>query len=293
MNISGLQENIVLAPYTTFKIGGPARYFLVATTKDQVIQAVQQAQLTKTPWYILGQGSNLLVADKGYDGLVIKSELREIEFNLAKQQVLAGSGVLINKLIRQAATQELSGLEYAIGVPATVGGAVWANLGAHGSEFKDLLIQTTVLDESGKEKALSVAECEYGYRDSVFKHKKYVILDALLQFKAGNKKEINALIKQYTDKRKKTQDVGAKCAGSIFRNPTDQTNESAGKLIDDLGLKRFAIGGAQVSDVHANVIVNTGNATAEDVIILISLLKQKVRDNKGVQLMEEIEYVGL
>jgi UDP-N-acetylmuramate dehydrogenase len=292
MNIPGLQENVSLARYTTFKIGGPARYFLIATTTEQMVSAVQEANAAGVKWMVLGGGSDILVADKGYDGLVIKTELRDIDIDADSGQVRAGSGMLINAFIQQSAKRGLAGMEFAIGVPATIGGAVWANLGARGSETAEYMIETTVLDASGKKQVLTNEECAFAYRDSIFKTEDYVILDALFQLKKGDPSDIRARILELSKKRKAQQDIGMQCAGCIFQNPTDQTDIAAAQLIDELGLKGKQIGGAKVSDVHANFIINTGDATADDVVQLISYIKQQVRDKKGVQLMEEVEYIG-
>ncbi|MFC1598172.1 UDP-N-acetylmuramate dehydrogenase, partial [Patescibacteria group bacterium] len=192
----------------------------------------------------------------------------------------------------QCLKNELTGLEFAAGVPATVGGAVWSNLGARGSQMKDVVAEVSVLDEDGKAQTLTNADCQFDYRESIFKHKKYIILDALFQLQKGDKDEIKQKVQELSELRQQTQDLAAKSAGCVFRNPTDQTEEPAAKLIDDLDLKGKQIGGAQISEKHANFIVNTGNATADDVVQLISFIKQQVRDKKGVQLMEEIEYIG-
>ncbi len=292
MNIPNLQENVLLAPYTTFKIGGPAKYFLVAKTADEMVNAVKEAKLAGVDWIVLGGGSDLLVSDAGFNGLVIKSELRDVEMNEETGVVVAGSGALLSALIPKTMNAGLAGLEYAIGVPATVGGAVWANLGARGSDIAEWLTSVTVLTSDGEKKILSNADCAFTYRDSIFKHQKFVIVEATFQLEKTDKKTTFAKMKELADLRKDTQDVGAQCAGCVFQNPTDQTDVAAAKLIDELGLKGKTIGGAKVSDIHANFIINTGDATADDVVELISYIKQQVRDNNGIQLHEEIEYIG-
>lgn len=292
MNIPNLQTNVPLAPFTTFKIGGPAKFFVVAKTAQDVVQAVQEADKAGEKVFVLGGGSDILVSDEGFDGLVIKLELREVEVDEQKAQARFGAGLLMAGAIAQSTKHGLGGLEYAIGVPATVGGAVWANLGARGSEIADFLVEVTVLDENNVLRVLTKDECEFAYRESVFKHKPYVILDALFQLEPTEKEELRERVKELSEKRNKEQEIGAECAGCVFRNPTDQTDKAAAQLIDNLGLKGKQIGGARVSDVHANFIINTGGATAKDVVMLISYIKQQVRDEEGVQLMEEIEYVG-
>lgn len=291
-DIPGVQEQHILAPYTTFKIGGPADYFVVARTADELAAAVQTAIATETPFFILGGGSDVLIADAGYRGLVIKSEVRMVDIDEDAAQITAGSGVLMSALIRKTLAAELTGLEYAIGVPATLGGAIWANLGARGHELSEFVIDVDVIDAAGKRRTLTNEECAFSYRESIFKQESFTILSARLQLATGERSEIAAQMKELADKRKSTQDVGAWCAGCIFRNPTDQTDISAGQLIDELGLKGFAIGGAAVSETHGNFILNTGEATADEVVQLISYIKQQVRDKRGIQLMEEVEYIG-
>lgn len=292
MNLANLQTNIILAPYTSFKIGGPARFFVVVKTMEELVLALAAARNVHLPWVVLGGGSDVLIADSGFPGLVIKSELRGITIDDAKMQVSALSGTRLSAVMTQALQHELSGFAFAVGVPASVGGAIWANLGARGSAIEDILIETTVMDPDGATRVFSNADCRFGYRDSIFKHERFVIVDALFQLRKEKKEIIQQQLALLQQSRQDTQDITAKSAGCVFRNPVDQTNISAAALIDACELKGMQIGGAQVSDIHANFIINTGSATAEDVVMLISLIKQKVRDQKGVQLMEEIEYVG-
>jgi UDP-N-acetylmuramate dehydrogenase len=290
--LSGIQEHVPLAPYTTFKIGGPARYFVVSRTVAEVQAALTAATADGLPWFILGGGSDVLVADTGFRGLAIKLELRDVSIDEAAAQVRAGAGLRLSQLITQTLNRELVGLEFAIGVPASVGGAVWANLGARGSEIKDLFVEATVLTAAGEQRTLSNADCQFGYRDSIFKHQRFVVLDALFQLRRGERASIQQSVAELSRLRKTTQDLSAQTAGCVFRNPKDQTDVPAAKLIDDLDLKGKQIGGAKVSEKHANFIVNAGGATASDVVQLISYVKQQVRDKAGVQLMEEIDYIG-
>lgn len=288
-----VKENVLLAPYTTFRIGGPARYFVVVKTSEELLEALRFAFEKQVQWKMLGGGSDVLVADSGYPGLIIKNEMTGVNIFAETGVVTAGAGVRLAQLIMACARQGLSGLEYAIGVPATVGGAVWANLGARGKELKDLLISVDVVNPHTLERTtLSAAQCAFAYRDSTFKHNPLLILGATFQCAKEPKEIVLKRVQELTQLRKDTQDIGSHNAGCIFKNPKDQTDIPAARCIDEMGLKGFSIGGAQVSSIHANFIINTGNATAEDVIILISLIKQKVRDNLGIQLMEEIEYIG-
>ncbi|MFH1426803.1 MAG: UDP-N-acetylmuramate dehydrogenase [Candidatus Kerfeldbacteria bacterium] len=292
LSLPNMQEQIELAPYTTFKIGGPAQYFAVVNTRAELKEALAQARANDIDWFLLGGGSDVLISDDGFKGLAIKLELNAIEFDENLMQVRAEAGVKMGKLITECMQRELTGLEFAIGVPATVGGAVWANLGARGHEIKDVLIEAAAITQNGEERVLSVNDCQFSYRNSIFKKEPHVIVDALFQLQKGNQDEIRVATKELASMRTETQDIGALSAGCAFANPVGQTDKSAGQLIDELDLKGKQMGGAKVSEKHANFIVNTGNATAKDVVMLISYVKQQVRDKKGVQLQEEIEYIG-
>ncbi len=292
LSLPNLQSNVSLAEYTTFKIGGPARWFVVVQTAEELLDAIHAARQAELPWFVLGGGSDILVADQGFPGLVIKSQLRQVSFNEELRQVTAGSGVLLASVIRQTLQVGWSGLEFAIGVPASVGGAIWANLGARGSQIQDVLETVQCLDADGHLVSFSAADCDFSYRDSIFKHQPFAIIEATFQLQPATKAAVLETINDLAGQRKQTQDVAAACAGCVFRNPTDQSELSAAALIDQAGLKGFSIGGAQVSTKHANFIINTGTATADDVVMLISYIKQQIRDRYGVQLREEIEYIG-
>lgn len=283
------EKNVDLKEFTTFKIGGPAEYFFRATTEKELVEAIKKAAKEELPLFVLGGGSNILISDKGIKGLVIKCEIKELEFS--NNIVTVGAGLNINELIGQASDKGLGGLEFLAGVPSTLGGAIWGNAGSH-EEFIGQLVKTVkLLDKSEEEpevKELTRAECQFGYRDSIFKHDDLVILQAVLELKEveGVKEKIAAQIA----KKNTSQDLKTPSAGCVFKNPVG--NKGAGQIIDELGLKGYEMGGAKVSTKHANFIVNTGQATAEDVIMLISYIKQQVRDNTGIELQEEIQYIG-
>lgn len=286
-NSLAITEHVPLAPFTTFKIGGPARYFLKVKTKAELVTALVEANQAKLPVFILGGGSDVLVHDKGFNGLVIKMELNQLK--LEHGQLYAEAGVLINGAIRYCIQQDYSGLEFATGVPATIGGAVWANLGCRGSEMSRVVDSVTVCDRAGNETVFMNDECQFGYRDSRFKHEPWIILSAVFNLTTGNKLALRKTMLELTHLKQVEQDVGEACAGCAFRNPLPH---KAAQLIDELGLKGYQIGGAKVSEKHANFILNTGTATADDVVQLISYIKQQVRDKRGIQLMEEVDYVG-
>ena len=281
------EQNVTLAPFTTFKIGGPAKYFFRAKTIDELIQALNKN--AGQPLCILGGGSNVLVNDKGFDGLVIKVEIGGI--SIKENAVTAGAGLPLSAVIRAAVGKGLAGLEFATGVPASVGGAIWANLGCRGSDISKVLTECTVTDRQGQITMLSNTQCQFSYRNSIFKREPLIVLDATFQLQPSDPTTLRKTMIELSNLKKQEQNVGEDTAGCTFRNPPD-SSKSAAQLIDELGLKGYRIGDAMVSPTHANFILNVGQATADQVVQLISYVKQQVRDKAGVQLMEEIEYVG-
>lgn len=284
-----VEKNVSLAPYTTFKIGGPADYFFTAKSKEDLQKIVSEANANNIEYFILGNGSNILVSDQGFRGLIIKLELSKIKIN--NQTVTAEAGTKISDLLSKCKESSLSGLEFLAGVPATVGGIIWANAGSRKENISRLVFQVKILDENNGVKTLSKEQCSFKYRDSIFKYKNYIILEADFKLESKSKEEIEAKMKTCLENKLNAQHLKDPNIGSIFKNP--EGKKRAWELIEEAGLKGHKIGGAKVSEKHANFIINTGRATASDVIMLISLIKQKVRDNLGVQLMEEIEYIGL
>jgi len=284
-----VQNNIPLAPFTTFKIGGPAKYFLRAKSIAEALEGIKEAEKNNIPIFILGGGSNVLVSDKGFAGLVIKVEIGGVE--ITDNTVKAGAGLPLSSVIRQVVGKGLAGLEFATGVPASVGGAVWANLGCRGSEISSVLQECTVSDRQGNVQTFSQDDCQFQYRDSIFKHQPLVVLDATFKLLSGDAALLRRLMVELSNLKKKEQNVGEDTAGCTFRNPPGAP-KTAAQYIDELGLKGFRIGDAMVSTTHANFILNVGHATADQVVQLVSYIKQQVRDKAGVQLMEEIEYIG-
>jgi UDP-N-acetylmuramate dehydrogenase len=300
-DLSGVKRNVLLKNYTTFKIGGPAKFFFEAKNKDEIIKAILAAKKSKLPFFILGGGSNLLVADKGYKGLVIKCQMSNVKCqnqNSNLKTIYAESGVRLSELIKISLEKSLEGLEWAVGIPGTVGGAVRGNAGAFNSSMAEIVKSVEILeiqDYKNKKHILKVKKfsnenCQFGYRDSIFKHKKnLIIISATLQLKKGNKKEIKNKIKKYLEQRKKTQPLGFPSAGSIFKNPP---GKFAAELIEKCGLKGKRIGNVKISDIHANFIVNLGKGKAKDVKKLIDLIKNKVKKKFGIVLEEEIQFLG-
>ncbi len=288
--LPSIRENVRLAPYTTFDIGGEAKYFLEVEEKEQLIEAIKLSKENNIPFFILGKGSNLLISDEGFNGLVIKVNFRKINFE--GERVVCGAGVLLNKLVKRLTEESLSGLEWAIGIPGTVGGAIRGNAGAFGGSMIDNILEVEVLKLNSEIeiRKYNKEELKVDYRDSIFKKEKNaVIISASFNFKKGNKEEIKKKVNEYLNYRKEKHPVSFLSAGSIFKNPQ---GKSAGELIEKCGLKGKKIGGAKISEKHSNFIINIGNAEAKDVLDLISLAKKEVKDNFGIELEEEIELVG-
>jgi len=282
-----LKKEEILASYTTFKIGGPAKYFFVAKNNQDVIGAVKLARELDINFFILGNGSNILISDQGFDGLVIKMENSSINFQ--NTIVKVESGVKVQKLVRESITHNMTGLEFLIGIPGTVGGGVAGNIGTPSEWISSKITQVEILNSENEPKSIPKSQCDFSYRFSRFKYSDMeIILGAELKLEESSQDHIQKKIRNFLDK-KSHQPVNESCAGSIFKNPE---GKKAWQLIEQVGLRGKRMGGAKISDKHANFIINTGQAKAEDVIILISLIKQQVRDKLGIQLQEEIKYIG-
>ncbi len=279
-----IQKNILLRDYTTFRIGGKAKYFFGAKTKKDIISAIKTSKKFKLPFFIFGEGSNLLVSDEGFNGLVIK--IQNTKYKIRDAKIIAGAGAMLGELVEASVKAGLPGLEWAAGIPGTVGGAIWGNAGACGKSMKDVIQRVEVFDvKTEKVKILKNKDCELGYRDSVFKRKKnLIVLSAVFQLKREEKKIKDDVEKNLED-RKKRQPLNFPSAGSVFKNPE---GFFAGELIEKCGLKGKKIGNAKISEKHANFIINLGKAKAKDVKKLINLAKKKVKNKFGITLEEEI-----
>lgn len=307
-----IQENISLAQYTTFKIGGLAKFFVNVKDEKELLEAVEYAQENKLKVFILGGGSNVLVSDQGFDGLVIKLENKEIKIEGTILE--CGAGVVLFDAVKAVIEKDLSGFEWAAGIPGSFGGAVRGNAGAFEGTMSDNVESVKVLlpEENGMVlKELSKNECDFRYRSSFFKKNiGVIVVSAKMKFSKGDKGESLVAVKDILQKRIFKQPYDMPSAGSFFQNPKVENQElmskfekdigakslrgevAAGWLIDQLDLRGKKIGGAMVSEKHCNFIVNAGGAKAEDIIILVSYIKQKVRTKFGVQLVEEVQYVG-
>jgi UDP-N-acetylmuramate dehydrogenase len=248
---------------------------------------VKAARELGVNFFILGSGSNILIADKGFDGLVIKMENRGV--NIAGARLVAESGAMLQKVIRDAIAKNLTGLEFLIGIPGTMGGGIAGNVGTSREWIGEKIESVTILDAENEQTVVPKSQCDFSYRFSRFKYNdKEIILAATFLLDTAPQDVIQRNIRHYLDRRTQ-QPVNQPCAGSIFKNPE---GKKAWQLIDQVGLRGKRIGGAKISEEHANFIINTGNAKADDVVILISLIKQQARDELGIQLQEEIKYIG-
>lgn len=279
------QRNRNLSEFSTFGIGGPIRYFLSVSSVEEMEEALHFAKQEHIPYLVLGKGSNCLFDDRGYAGLVI---LNKIDFcQWQDSQVFVGAGYSFSLLGVQSARQGFSGLEFASGIPATVGGAIFMNAGANGHETKDVLRSVLYLMDTGEKKTFLREGLSFSYRKSPFQSMQGIILGAT--FALEPQKEARQKQLQIVDYRMKTQPLKEKSIGCIFRNP--HPSQPAGALIQNAGLKGFQIGGAKVSEIHANFIVNAGQATAQDVLALIQTIQQRVGEQSGIHLEPEIRIV--
>ncbi|MEK7660008.1 MAG: UDP-N-acetylmuramate dehydrogenase [Patescibacteria group bacterium] len=285
-----IQSAVPLAPHTYFKIGGPARFFAVASSVGDVKEAVAFAMSHRVPFIVISGGSNVLIADDGYAGLVIKMNLRRMFTEL--HTITAGSGVPMAKVVSGAVAEGLTGIEWAIGIPGFVGGSVRGNAGCFGGDVARVLDSVFVLNsETGETETLPASVCEFGYRDSMFKRRpEFIILEATFRLNPGNKEESQKTVKAFTVERIAKQDIGAQCAGCMFKNPSPDM--PAGKLIDEAGLKGYVIGGAQISQRHANYFLNAHHATAGDVAALATHAKAVVKEKFAIELEPEIQFIG-
>ena len=277
--------------HTSFKIGGVADRFLIVDSEEELKQALEYAKEEKITTTIIGNGSNLLVKDKGIRGLVIKINIQKLKIEKREDyvEIEVGSGYKMMSLAIKLKDEEIAGFEELSGIPGSIGGAIFMNAGAYGKEMKDIIISTKCMDKNGNVFELSNEEQDFSYRASIFNKKKYIILETKIKLQYGKKEEINKKMNEYKEKRKEKQPIDFPSAGSSFKR---KEGIITAKLIDDLGLKGFKIGGAKVSEKHAGFIINDGNATAKDVLDLIEYIKKKVYEKYRIHIVEEIRILG-
>lgn len=278
-----------MSRHTSFEIGGTADILALPKSEEEIKYILEVCKEENTTCYIMGNGSNLLVRDKGIRGVVLKLAENYNKVKIENETVWAQSGILLSNLSKIIVEKGLKGFEFASGIPGTLGGAVAMNAGAYGGEMKDVITSVLAIDNKGEIRKLSNKELELGYRSSIIQNEGYVVLEAEMRLLKGDYNEINETIKELTEKRTTKQPLHLPSAGSTFKRPAGYF---AGKLIEDAGLKGVRLGGAQVSELHSGFVVNVDHATAEDVIYLIALIQKIVRDKFEVELHPEVKIIG-
>jgi len=281
-------ENEPMSKHTTFRIGGSADVF-VSPKVSQVSEIIALAKEYEVPVTIIGNGSNLLVGDKGIRGLVVSFGKEAEEIQLEGTRMTVSAGTILAKVAAEAAKNSLAGLEFAAGIPGTLGGAIVMNAGAYGGEMKDVVVSAKVLTPEGEIKELSKEELDLSYRHSCIPEKDYIVLEATLELTPGDETVIREMMADFKNRRIDKQPLEYPSAGSTFKRPEGYF---AGKLIQDADLRGYQVGGAQVSEKHCGFVINTGNATAKDVLQLIEDVKKIVFDKFQVELEPEVKMIG-
>lgn len=285
-SITEVKTDEPMARHTTFKIGGPARFFVEADSVEAVKEALKAAKEYSVKTYVIGNGSNLLVSDSGIDGLVVMMGGKFSSVRAEGEYIYAEAGAKLSKIARCALDSSLTGFEFAAGIPGSLGGAVYMNAGAYGAEMSSVITMSTAIDEAFNE--ITVTEHNFGYRTSVYKDSGAVITGAGIKLAPGNAKDIRAMMEDLASRRREKQPLELPSAGSVFKRPE---GFYAGALIEGASLKGTRVGGAEVSEKHAGFIINRGGATAEDVKKLIEIIKTKVYDKYKVLLETEIKFI--
>ena len=281
--------NEPMASHTTFRIGGPADYFVMPETVEELRDILALCKEEGLPYFILGNGSNLLVGDKGFRGVVIQLYKNFDGLSIEGTRVTAKSGAMLIRVAKEAGKAGLTGLEFASGIPGTIGGAMVMNAGAYGGEMKDVVTAVTVLTKDGDIKTLTGSEMNFRYRGSVVEDEGYIVLETVMELKEGNLEEIQARIDELSLQRRTKQPIEYPSAGSTFKRPEGYF---AGKLIQDTNLRGYQVGGAQVSEKHCGFVINAGGATAADVMQLMQDVSDKVNAQFGVTLEPEVKRIG-
>lgn len=283
-----IKINELMKEHVNFKVGGPADILLIPSKAEQIIESIKVCKDNNIPYFVIGNGSNLLVKDGGIRGVVIKlTELTNLEVN--ETEIKADCGVMLKNLSDKALENSLTGLEFACGIPGTVGGAVFMNAGAYDGEIKNVIKEAQVMTSSGEIVTMSKDELELGYRTSKVMKDNLIVISATFKLEKGSKKEIKDKIDDFTQRREEKQPLEYPSAGSTFKRPEGYF---AGKLIQDSGLKGYSIGGAAVSSKHSGFVINKGNATAKDILDLIAYIQKEVKRQFGVELHPEVRIIG-
>lgn len=289
VGIENAQMGEEMKKHTTFRIGGKADCFVTPDTIGKTAEIIRYCNKKEIPYFVIGNGSNLLVSDKGYRGVIIQILRNQNRIRVEDNKIIAESGALLSVLSKQAAKQGFTGLEFAAGIPGSLGGAVTMNAGAYGGEMKDVISQVTVLDQNGELMILEKENLELGYRTSVIAKNQYIVMETELELEKGNEAEIQNKMDTFNKSRIEKQPLEFPSAGSTFKRPE---GHFAGKLIMDAGLAGFSIGDAQISSKHCGFLINKGNATAAEVMELVKYVQRTVKEKYGVFLELEIKLLG-
>ncbi|GKX30428.1 UDP-N-acetylenolpyruvoylglucosamine reductase [Vallitalea longa] len=289
INKEHVLRNEKMSKHTTFKVGGSVDIFISPSNTKELTHAIKICKTFEIPYYVIGNGSNILVKDNGFRGVIIQIYKNFDNVTVDDETITAHAGVLLSKLSKIIADESLEGFEFASGIPGTLGGAVYMNAGAYGGDISKVIVSADVIDEQGNIVTLSKEQLELGYRTSIIQKNNYIILSAVLKCRKGNKEKIREVINDLNNRRKQKQPLEFPSAGSTFKRPEGYF---AGKLIMDSGLKGYQIGNAQVSEKHCGFIINKGNATAEDIINLIGHVRKVVNDKYNVSLETEVRIIG-
>lgn len=278
-----------MARHTTWRVGGPADAMVLPANLDELVTTLEILNLYQVDWKVIGKGSNILVSDSGYRGAIIALNRDFVEISIEDSIITVEANYSLTKLARFASQNGLAGLEFACGIPGTVGGAVAMNIGAHGVEISSILIDAKVLTAAGEIEVWNNQDFQFAYRESRLNREKGILLSARFVLTPEAEEQIKARMANYNEGRRKSQPIGLSTAGSVFKNPE---NAFVGKLVEELGLKGKTCGGAEISTKHANFIINTGTATAKDICCLMSYIKAEVLREYGIKLENEVEIVG-
>ena len=281
--------NEPMSRHTTFRIGGPADYFVMPSENGQIRDVIRMCREQAVPYYVMGNGSNLLVGDRGFRGVIIQIGRNMSRIDVAGTRIRVQAGALLSKVASAALEASLAGMEFASGIPGTLGGALRMNAGAYGGEMKDIVRGAEVLTAEGEIRQLLVDELGMGYRTSVIARNDYVALGAELSLEPGDPEEIRAKMEELKRRRIEKQPLEYGSAGSTFKRPE---GHFAGKLIEEAGLRGYTVGGAQVSEKHCGFVINRGGATAADVMQLMRDVTERVKENSGVTLEAEVKRIG-
>lgn len=282
-------QNESMAKHTTFRVGGEADFFVEIGSAEELSNIIKYLKQTDHQYFILGNGSNLLVGDKGYEGVILHLGERFSDVSVDGRSITAKAGALLSVVAKTAAKENLSGMEFASGIPGTIGGAVVMNAGAYDGEMKQIITEVTVMDENGEIMTLDNETMEFGYRTSIIKNRPFIVLSAKMTLEEGDAEDIRAKMDDFAERRRSKQPLEFPSAGSTFKRPEGYF---AGKLIMEAGLRGYRIGGAQVAEKHCGFVINMGNATAADISELMEEVTERVEKQFSVTLEPEVIRLG-